>query len=125
AHQLGRELTRIRKSGTVKWLRPDAKSQVSVQYEDDQPVRITHVVVSTQHAAGVQHKTIHDFIVEEVIKKVLPAHLLDRKTHYLVNPTGRFVVGGPQGDTGLTGRKIIVDSYGGRSEEHTSELQSR
>src|SRR6266853_1569913 len=113
AHQLGRELTRIRKSGAVKWLRPDAKSQVSVQYEDDQPVRITHVVVSTQHAAGVQHKTIHDFIVEEVIKKVLPAHLLDQKTHYLVNPTGRFVVGGPQGDTGLTGRKIIVDTYGG------------
>ena len=113
AHQLGRELTRIRKSGAVKWLRPDAKSQVSVQYEDDQPVRITHVVVSTQHAAEVQHKTIHDFIVEEVIKKVLPAQLLDRKTHYLVNPTGRFVVGGPQGDTGLTGRKIIVDTYGG------------
>src|SRR5712664_2849627 len=113
AHQLGRELTRIRKSGAVKWLRPDAKSQVSVQYEDDQPVRITHVVVSTQHAAEVQHKTIHDFIVEEVIKKVLQAQLLDQKTHYLINPTGRFVVGGPQGDTGLTGRKIIVDTYGG------------
>src|SRR6266849_3983108 len=113
AHQLGRELTRIRKSGEVFWLRPDAKSQVSVQYENDQPVRITHVVVSTQHAAEVQHKTIHDFIVEEVIKKVLPAHLLDKKTHYLVNPTGRFVVGGPHGDTGLTGRKIIVDTYGG------------
>jgi len=113
AHQLGRELTRIRKSGAVKWLRPDAKSQVSVQYEDDQPVRITHVVVSTQHSAEVQHKTIQDFIVEEVIKKVLPAQLLDQKTHYLVNPTGRFVVGGPQGDTGLTGRKIIVDTYGG------------
>src|SRR2546427_8774382 len=113
AHQLGRELTRIRKSGAVKWLRPDAKSQVSVQYEDDQPVRITNIVVSTQHAAEVQHKTIHDFIVEEVIKKVLPAHLLDRQTHYLINPTGRFVVGGPQGDTGLTGRKIIVDTYGG------------
>jgi len=113
AHQLGRELTRIRKSGAVKWLRPDAKSQVSVQYEDDQPVRITNIVVSTQHAAEVQHKTIQDFIVEEVIKKVLPAQLLDRKTHYLINPTGRFVVGGPQGDTGLTGRKIIVDTYGG------------
>ncbi len=113
AHQLGRELTRIRKSGAVKWLRPDAKSQVSVQYEDDQPVRITHVVVSTQHSAEVQHKTIQDFIIEELIKKVLPAHLLDRQTRYLVNPTGRFVVGGPQGDTGLTGRKIIVDTYGG------------
>ncbi len=113
AHQLGRELTRIRKSGQVCWLRPDAKSQVSVQYENDQPVRITNVVVSTQHAYDVKHKEIKDFIIKEVIKKVLPAHMLDRKTQYLINPTGRFVVGGPQGDTGLTGRKIIVDSYGG------------
>src|SRR5438876_8859066 len=113
AHQLGRELTRVRKSGTVKWLRPDAKSQVSVQYVSDQPVRITHVVVSTQHSAEVKHKTIERFIIEEVIKKVLPKPMLDRKTTYLINPTGRFVVGGPQGDTGLTGRKIIVDSYGG------------
>src|SRR5438034_1333902 len=113
AHQLGRELTRVRKSGAVKWLRPDAKSQVSVQYVNDQPVRITNVVVSTQHSAEVKHKTIERFIIEEIIKKVLPAALLDKKTTYLVNPTGRFVVGGPQGDTGLTGRKIIVDSYGG------------
>src|SRR2546423_986673 len=113
AHQLGRELTRIRKSGEVKWLRPDAKTQVSVQYIDDQPVRITNVVVSTQHAADAKHKTIKDFIIKEVIKKILPENLLDKKTQYLVNPTGRFVVGGPQGDTGLTGRKIIVDSYGG------------
>jgi S-adenosylmethionine synthetase len=113
AHQLGRELTRIRKSGQVCWLRPDAKSQVSVQYENDQPVRITNVVVSTQHAYDVKHKEIKDFIIKEVIKKVLPAHMLDRKTQFLINPTGRFVVGGPQGDTGLTGRKIIVDSYGG------------
>ncbi len=113
AHQLGRELTRIRKSGEVKWLRPDAKTQVSVQYVDDQPVRIASVVVSTQHAAEAKHKTIKDFIIKHVIKKVLPEDLLDRSTHYLVNPTGRFVVGGPQGDTGLTGRKIIVDSYGG------------
>ncbi len=113
AHELGRELTRIRKSGKVKWLRPDAKSQVSVQYVDDQPVRITNVVVSTQHAADAKHRTIREFIIEQVIKKVLPAHLLDKKTTYLINPTGRFVVGGPQGDTGLTGRKIIVDSYGG------------
>jgi S-adenosylmethionine synthetase len=113
AHQLGRELTRVRKSGHVRWLRPDAKSQVSVQYENDQPVRITNVVVSTQHAADVKHKEIKDFIVKEIIKKMLPAHLLDKKTQYLINPTGRFVVGGPQGDTGLTGRKIIVDSYGG------------
>jgi len=113
AHQLGRELTRIRKTGAVKWLRPDAKSQVSVQYVNDQPVRITNVVVSTQHAADAKHKTIESFIIEEVIRKVLPAKLLDKKTVFLVNPTGRFVVGGPQGDTGLTGRKIIVDSYGG------------
>jgi S-adenosylmethionine synthetase len=113
AHQLGRELTRIRKTGAVKWLRPDAKSQVSVQYVDDQPVRITNVVVSTQHSADVKHRTIERFIIDEIIKKVLPAQLLDKKTVYLVNPTGRFVVGGPQGDTGLTGRKIIVDSYGG------------
>ena len=113
AHQLGRELTRIRKTGAIKWLRPDAKSQVSVQYVNDQPVRITNVVVSTQHSADVKHRTIERFIIDEIIKKVLPAHLLDKKTVYLVNPTGRFVVGGPQGDTGLTGRKIIVDSYGG------------
>ncbi len=113
AHHLGRELTRIRKAGAVKWLRPDAKSQVSVRYVDDQPVHITNVVVSTQHSADVKHKTIERFIIEEIIKKVLPAKMLDKKTKYLVNPTGRFVVGGPQGDTGLTGRKIIVDSYGG------------
>src|SRR5579863_6318977 len=113
AHQLGRELTRIRKSGGVRWLRPDAKSQVSVQYEDDQPVRITNVVISTQHTCDVKHKEIKDFIIKEVVKKTLPAHLLDKKTQFLINPTGRFVVGGPQGDTGLTGRKIIVDSYGG------------
>jgi S-adenosylmethionine synthetase len=113
AHQLGRELTRIRKTGAIKWLRPDAKSQVSVQYVNDQPVRITNVVVSTQHSADVKHRSIERFIIDEIIKKVLPARLLDKKTVYLVNPTGRFVVGGPQGDTGLTGRKIIVDSYGG------------
>jgi len=113
AHQLGRELTRIRKGGKVKWLRPDAKSQVSVEYVDDQPVRISHVVISTQHSAEVNHRTIKEFCVEEVIKKTLPSSLLTRKTQFLINPTGRFVVGGPQGDTGLTGRKIIVDSYGG------------
>ena len=113
AHQLGRELTRIRKSGEVKWLRPDAKTQVSVQYVNDQPVRLTNVVVSTQHAAEAKHKTIKDFIIKEVIRKVLPEHLMHKSTQYLINPTGRFVVGGPQGDTGLTGRKIIVDTYGG------------
>lgn len=113
AHRLGRELTRIRKSGEVEWLRPDAKSQVSVQYVDGKPVRITNVVVSTQHAADAKHKSIRDFIIRNIIKKVLPEEMLDRKTEYLINPTGRFVTGGPQGDTGLTGRKIIVDSYGG------------
>src|SRR5437762_3532661 len=112
AHQLGRELTRIRKSGEVKWLRPDAKTQVSVQYIEDQPVRITHVVVSTQHAHDAKHKTIKEFVIEDIIKKVLPGNLLDKRTLYLINPTGRFVVGGPQGDTGLTGRKILVDTYG-------------
>ena len=113
AHRLGRELTRIRKAGEVSWLRPDAKSQVSVEYEDGKPVRIANVVVSTQHAADAKHKTIRDFIIKNIIKKVLPSEMLDRRTEYLVNPTGRFVTGGPQGDTGLTGRKIIVDSYGG------------
>jgi S-adenosylmethionine synthetase len=113
AHQLGRELTRIRKAGKVKWLRPDAKSQVSVRYVDDQPVEITNVVISTQHAHDASHDTIKDFCIEQVIKKTLPKHLLTKNTKFLINPTGRFVVGGPQGDTGLTGRKIIVDSYGG------------
>jgi S-adenosylmethionine synthetase len=113
AHRLGRELTRVRKAGEVKWLRPDAKSQVSVQYEDGKPVRIVNVVVSTQHSADVKHKTLRDYIIKNVIKKVLPEEMLDRRTEYLINPTGRFVTGGPQGDTGLTGRKIIVDTYGG------------
>ena len=113
AHQLGRELTRIRKTGKVKWLRPDAKSQVSVRYENDQPVEIINVVISTQHAHDVKHDTIKEFCIEEIIQKTLPKHLLTKNTTFLINPTGRFVVGGPQGDTGLTGRKIIVDSYGG------------
>ena len=113
AHRLGRELTRIRKSGKVAWLRPDAKSQVSVEYVDGKPTRITNVGISTQHAASVEHREIERFCIEQVIKKVLPARMLTAKTEYLINPTGRFVVGGPQGDSGLTGRKIIVDSYGG------------
>jgi len=113
AHQLGRVLTRIRKTGKVHWLRPDAKSQVSVRYVNDQPVAITNVVISTQHSADVAHSTIKDFCIEEVIKKTLPSRLLTKETKFLINPTGRFVVGGPQGDTGLTGRKIIVDTYGG------------
>jgi S-adenosylmethionine synthetase len=113
AHRLGRELTRIRKSGRVPWLRPDAKSQVSVVYEDGKPVAISCVVVSTQHANDVKHSEIRSFIIEEVIRKVLPGKMLIDETRFLINPTGSFVVGGPQGDTGLTGRKIIVDSYGG------------
>jgi S-adenosylmethionine synthetase len=113
AHRLGRELTRIRKSGKVGWLRPDAKSQVSVIYENGKPIGISCVVVSTQHSRDVKHSEIRSFIVEEVIKKVLPAGMLSADTQFLVNPTGNFVIGGPQGDTGLTGRKIIVDSYGG------------
>ena len=113
AHRLGRELTRIRKSGKAKWLRPDAKSQVSVIYEDGKPIGISNVVISTQHSADVEHAEIEQFCIEKVIKKVLPKNMLNGVTEYLINPTGRFVVGGPQGDTGLTGRKIIVDSYGG------------
>ena len=114
AHRLGRELTKIRKAGkAATWLRPDAKSQVSVEYVDGKPTRITNVVISTQHAASVEHREIEKFCIENVIKKVLPARMLTAKTEFLINPTGRFVVGGPQGDSGLTGRKIIVDTYGG------------
>jgi len=113
AHRLGRELTAIRKSGKVKWLRPDAKSQVSVRYVNGVPTEIVNVVISTQHTADVAHADIKKFLTENVIKKVLPASLLNAKTEYLINPTGKFVIGGPQGDSGLTGRKIIVDTYGG------------
>ena len=113
AHRLGRALTRIRKSGKVNWLRPDAKSQVSVIYEDNKPVGISNVVISTQHAEGVDNDTIRDFLLENVIRAELPAEMLTDRTEFLINPTGRFVIGGPQGDTGLTGRKIIVDTYGG------------
>ncbi|MBI3886486.1 MAG: methionine adenosyltransferase [Opitutae bacterium] len=113
AHRLGRELTRVRKSGKVAWLRPDAKSQVSVRYENDKPVEVVNVVISTQHTADVAHGLIEDYLIENVIKKVLPARMLTKNTEYLINPTGRFVIGGPQGDSGLTGRKIIVDTYGG------------
>jgi S-adenosylmethionine synthetase len=113
AHRLGRELTRTRKNGGPAWLRPDAKSQVSVVYENNKPVAISNVVISTQHAADVEHREIEKFCIEKIIRKVLPARMLTRQTEFLINPTGRFVVGGPQGDTGLTGRKIIVDTYGG------------
>ena len=113
AHRLGRELTKLRKSGVVTWLRPDAKSQVSIRYENDRPVKVENVVISTQHTPHVKHEAIRDFLVENVIKRVIPAELIDADTKFLINPTGRFVVGGPEGDSGLTGRKIIVDTYGG------------
>jgi S-adenosylmethionine synthetase len=113
AHRLGRELTSIRKTGKARWLRPDAKSQVSVIYDGGKPIGIANVVVSTQHTNDVKHSEIRSFIIEEVIRKVLPNEMLGDATEYLINPTGSFVIGGPQGDTGLTGRKIIVDSYGG------------
>jgi S-adenosylmethionine synthetase len=113
AHRLGRELTKIRKQGKAPWLRPDAKSQVSVVYEDGKPVSISNVVISTQHAEDATHKQIEQFCIEEIIRKVLPKRMITNQTEFLINPTGRFVVGGPQGDSGLTGRKIIVDTYGG------------
>jgi S-adenosylmethionine synthetase len=113
AHRLGRELTRVRKSGKVPWLRPDAKSQVSVVYENGKPVAISNVVISTQHAESAEHAEIEKFCIEKIIKKVLPKGLITKDTEFLINPTGRFVIGGPQGDSGLTGRKIIVDTYGG------------
>ena len=113
AHQLVKVLADVRKSGKLPFLRPDSKSQVSVEYVDGKPVRVDTVVISTQHTPDVTHKQIEEGVIEEVVKKVIPAHLLDADTRYFINPTGRFVVGGPMGDCGLTGRKIIVDTYGG------------
>jgi len=113
AHALARQLAAVRKAGKVDFLRPDGKSQVTLEYEDGKPKRIETVVVSTQHSPDVKHKNLKDAVMDLVVKKALPAHLLDKKTKYFINPTGRFVIGGPFGDTGLTGRKIIVDSYGG------------
>ncbi len=113
AHKLSYKLSEIRKNKTVNYLRPDGKSQVTIEYDGDKPVRVDAVVISTQHSADVSHETIEKDIMEYVIKPVIPAELLDENTKYFINPTGRFVVGGPQGDSGLTGRKIIVDTYGG------------
>jgi S-adenosylmethionine synthetase len=113
SHRLGRQLTKLRKAGVARWLRPDAKTQVSIRYENNKPVKVTSVVVSTQHAASAKNKTIREFITKQVIEKVIPKRMLARDTQLLINPTGRFVVGGPEGDSGLTGRKIIVDTYGG------------
>ena len=113
AHRLMQRQAEVRKDGRLTWLRPDAKSQLSVRYVDGKPTVIDTVVVSTQHNPDVSHAQISEAVIEEIIKPVLPKELLSEKTRYLVNPTGRFVVGGPHGDCGLTGRKIIVDSYGG------------
>ena len=113
AHQLVRRQSVVRKNGTLPWLRPDAKSQVTFRYEDGKPVGIVAVVLSTQHAAEIQNKELREAVMEEIIKPVLPAEWLSEQTKYHINPTGRFVVGGPMGDCGLTGRKIIVDTYGG------------
>ena len=113
AHRLTQKLAEVRKNGVLNFLRPDSKSQVSIQYMDDRPVRVDTVVVSSQHTPEVSYDTIKEGIIEEVVKKIIPAELMDGKTRFLINPTGRFVIGGPMGDCGLTGRKIIVDSYGG------------
>ena len=113
AHKLAKRLTEVRKNGTLDYLRPDGKSQVTVGYDDGKPVRIDAVVISSQHSPDITQEQLHEDIRREVIEKVIPAELLDENTKYYINPTGRFVVGGPQGDSGLTGRKIIVDTYGG------------
>ena len=113
AHKLAKRLTEVRKNGTLDYLRPDGKSQVTVEYDDGKPVRIDAVVISSQHSPEISQEQLHEDIRREVIEKVIPAELLDENTKYYINPTGRFVVGGPQGDSGLTGRKIIVDTYGG------------
>lgn len=113
AHKLAKQLTKVRKDGTLSYLRPDGKTQVTVEYDGDRPVRVDTVVVSTQHGEEVSLDTIRQDLIREVIRPIVPAELLDDETHIYVNPTGRFVIGGPQGDSGLTGRKIIVDTYGG------------
>ena len=116
AHQLVKKLTDLRKSGELTYLRPDAKSQVTVEYdENDQPIRVDAVVISTQHDPNVTNDQLHKDVIEKVINEAIPSHYLDDQTKFFINPTGRFVIGGPQGDSGLTGRKIIVDTYGGYS----------
>jgi S-adenosylmethionine synthetase len=113
SHRIINLLAKKRQTGEVKWLRPDSKSQVTVEYDGSRPVRIDAIVVSTQHSPDVSQQDIHDYIVKKVIPESVPADLLDENTKYHINPTGMFVIGGPHGDTGLTGRKIIVDTYGG------------
>jgi len=114
AHKLTKRLADVRKSGLLNFLRPDSKSQVSIQYINDKPIRVDTVVISSQHVPEVTYENLKEAIIEEVVHKVIPADLLDENTKYFINPTGRFVVGGPMGDCGLTGRKIIVDTYGGQ-----------
>ena len=113
AHRLVQRQAHLRKSGTLPWLRPDAKSQITFRYENHKPVAIDAVVLSTQHSPDIKHADLQEAVLEEIIKPVLPAEWLDKNTRYFINPTGRFVIGGPVGDCGLTGRKIIVDTYGG------------
>ena len=113
AHKLAKQLTKVRKEGVLTYLRPDGKTQVTIEYEDDRPVRVDAVVISNQHAPEVSLEQIRADVIEKVIKEIVPANLMDENTKIFVNPTGRFVIGGPQGDSGLTGRKIIVDTYGG------------
>jgi len=113
AHRLTRRMSEVRKSGLCPWMRPDGKSQVTIAYEDGRPTAAETIVISTQHDEKVTQVAIHDAMIEHVIKAVIPAHLLTKQTRYLINPSGRFVIGGPAGDSGLTGRKIIVDTYGG------------
>ncbi|MBQ6347677.1 MAG: methionine adenosyltransferase [Clostridia bacterium] len=113
AHKLTRQLAELRKNGTLTYLRPDGKAQVTVEYDDDRALRVDAVVISTQHAPDISQEQIREDMIEKVIKPVVPAELIDGDTKYFINPTGRFVIGGPQGDSGLTGRKIIVDTYGG------------
>jgi len=115
AHRLMERHGELRKDGRLPWLRPDAKSQVSVRYVDGKPHHIDTVVISTQHAADISHEPLTESVIEEIVKPVLPKNMISKETRYLINPTGRFVIGGPMGDTGLTGRKIIVDTYGGYS----------
>ena len=114
AHALTKRQSEVRKGGVLPWLRPDAKSQVTIEYEDNRPLRIEAVVLSTQHSPEIGYEALKEAVMEEIIKPVLPARMIDAKTKFFINPTGRFVIGGPVGDCGVTGRKIIVDSYGGR-----------
>jgi S-adenosylmethionine synthetase len=113
AHRLSQRLAEVRKNGTLPYLRPDGKSQVTIEYEGDRPIRVDSALIAAQHSPDVKYDKLKNDVIEQVIKKIIPAQYIDKNTKYYVNPTGRFVIGGPQGDTGLTGRKIIIDTYGG------------